>query len=359
MNATRVWTSSRRRVAMLALAGAALVTGCGGDDGGAGGGNGGGRANELTVVSYGGNYQDAQRKAYWEPFTRETGIRVREDSPSDNAKLKAMVEAGNVTWDIALVDDSFGHDSDGKWLEPIDYSMIDKSDFLQGYAGKYRVGADVEATVLAYRDDKFGGQAPAGLADFFDTTKFPGKRGAWSYVAGGILEAALIADGVAPQDLYPLDVDRALKKLETIRDDIVWWSEGAQAQELLTSGETPLSLVWTSRAVDARESGGAPVKVQWAQWLTQNGWWVIPKGAPHKAEAMELLDYQTSAKPQAALTKELPYGPTNKHALPLVDDRYKSELPTAHLDDRVVIDSFWWAQNYAEVDKQFQAWLLE
>lgn len=312
---------------------------------------------KLVVVSYGGDYQTAQDNAYWKPFqAANPGVTIVQDSPSDNAKIKAMVESGSVTWDIALVDDSFGLDTDAKWLEPIDYAVIDKSAFLPGYAQTYRLGADVEATVLAYRSDKLG-STPQGFVDFFDATTFPGKRAVWNYVAGGILEAALIADGVAADQLYPVDVDRALKKLESIRKDAIWWDTGAQSQQLLTSGEATFGLVWTGRAVAAAEAG-VPVKIQWNQWLTQNGWWVIPKGAPNKGLAMQLLKFQTAPAAQDALTKYLPYGPTNQGALAGIDPKYKDQLPTSHLTSRVTVDSAWWAQNFDAADKKFKAWLL-
>jgi putative spermidine/putrescine transport system substrate-binding protein len=355
----RLLRRSGATVSVLALSG--LLAACGGSDNSSGGDSGSstasGDSGQVTVASYGGDYQKAQDQAYWQPFQKANpGIKIVQDSPSDNAKIKAMAESGNVTWDMVLVDDSFGLDEHAKWLEPIDYSQIDKADFLPGYAEKYRIGADVEATVLAYREDKLD-SAPAGLADFFDTAKFPGKRSAWKYTAGGILEAALLADGVPADQLYPLDVDRALKKLDTIRKDLVWWTEGAQSQQLLSSGETPMGLVWTGRAVDAAKSAPA-VKVQWSQWLTQNGWWVVPKGSPNKAAAMKLLAYQTGPEAQAALTKFLPYGPPNQKALPNVDPKYKDQLPTSHLDGKVTVDAKWWAKNYDAVDKKFQAWLL-
>lgn len=338
-------------LATLGLPG--LLQACGG---GSGGGSGA-KAKQLTVVSYGGDYQKAQDTAYWKPYLKaHPDATITQDSPSDNAKIKAMAESGNVTWDLALVDDSFGLDTDAQWLEPIDYSVVDRNQFLPGYAQKYRLGADVEATVLAYRSDKVP-NAPTGLADFFDPAKVPGKRAAWKYAAGGIFEAALIADGVPADQLYPIDVERGLKKLDAIRDQLVWWTEGAQGQQLLSSGETPLGLVWTGRAVDAAEAG-APVKIQWAEWLTQNGWWVIPKGAPHKQFAMQLLAYQTSPQAQARLTKLLPYGPTNKGALKLVSPKYKRDLPTSHLANKITVDAAWWGKNYDAVDKKFQSWLL-
>ncbi|MEA2291311.1 MAG: putative spermidine/putrescine transport system substrate-binding protein [Solirubrobacteraceae bacterium] len=352
----------RGGAAAAAIAMAATLAACGGSDAsstdsGAAASGGDTTTGKVTIASYGGDYQKAQAEAYWKPFIKANpGFQVTEDSPSDNAKIRAMAESGNVTWDLVLVDDSFGLDSHAKYLEPIDYTNINKADFLPGYAGKYRIGADVEATVLAYNKDKVK-NAPAGLKDFFDTQKIPGKRSAWKYVAGGILEAALLADGVPAEQLYPLDVDRALKKLDTIRDDIVWWTEGAQSQQMLSSGETPLGFVWTGRAVDAAETG-APIDIDWTQWLTQNGWWVIPKGSPNKAAAQKLIDYMVSPEAQANMTKYLPYGPPNTKANAKVDPKYKDLLPTNHLDGRIEIDFKWWADNYDAVDKKFQAWLL-
>jgi len=312
----------------------------------------------LTVVSYGGGYQEAQDKAFFTPFAEANpSITIRQDSPSSNAKLKAMVESGNVTWDVVLVDDSFGLDTDAAWLEPIDYSIVDKSKFIEGYAGTYRVGADVEATVMAYRTDHFDGRAPANFADFFDTEKFPGKRAVWKFAPGGIFEAALLADGVAPDDLYPIDVQRALKKLDTIKDDIIWWETGAQAEQLLASGEASLGLVWVSRALNASEDG--TVGISWGQWTTQNGFWVVPKGTKNKELAMKAIEFFTSVPQQVEFTKYMPYGPTNKHAIDKAADRYKGNLPTDHLDTRVVVDSAWWSANVADVDLEFQDWLLQ
>jgi putative spermidine/putrescine transport system substrate-binding protein len=312
----------------------------------------------VTVVSYGGGYQEAQDKAFFTPFAKaNASVTVRQDSPTSNAKLKAMVESGNVTWDIALVDDSFGLESDAEWLEPIDYSIVDKDKFLEGYAGTYRVGADVEATVMAYRSDHFAGKAPATYADFFDTEKFPGKRALWKFAPGGIFEAALLADGVAPEELYPLDIERALKKLDTIKDNIIWWETGAQAEQLLASGEASLGLVWVSRAINA--SGNGSVSISWGNWTSQNGFWVVPKGTKNKELAMKAIEFFTSVPQQVEFTKYMPYGPTNKDATDKVADRYKGNLPTDHLDTRVVVDSAWWNANTADVDLEFQDWLLQ
>ena len=315
-------------------------------------------ATTLTVVSYGGSYQEAQDKALFKPYTQaNSDITIQQDSPSSAAKLKAMVEAGQVTWDIVDIDDSFGFDADAQWLEPIDYSIIDRSQFIEGYAQNYRIGSDVEATVITYRKDKFGNTPPNMFADFFNVAKFPGKRTVWKYAPGGIFEAALLADGVAVDKLYPIDVDRALKKLSTIKDEIIWWDTGAQSMQLMTSGEASLGLLWVGRALTAAQT--APVGVAWGQWTTQNGWWVVPKGSPNKQAAMQAIKFFTSPGPEAKFTEYLPYGPTNKLAVDKVAPTYKGNLPTDHLDTRVVVDAKWWNDNLAKIDPVFQEWLLK
>ncbi|PTM93606.1 ABC transporter substrate-binding protein [Mycoplana dimorpha] len=311
----------------------------------------------LTISSYGGGYQEAQSKSYFQPFMAQNpGIKIVEDSSSSNAKLKAMVETGNVTLDLMLTDDSFGLDADAQWLEPIDYSIVDKSKFIEGAAGTYRVASDIEATVLAYNANEYGGEAPNGFADFFDTEKFPGLRAVWKYSASGIFEAALIADGVKPEDLYPIDVERALKKLDRIKDDLVWWESGSQSEQLLASGEASMALVWVSRALSVGEKG---VKIDWTNWTSQTGYWVVPKGTKNKEAAMKAISFFTEPAQQIEFTKYMPYGPSNKHAVDSVDAKFKGNLPTDHLDTRILMDAEWWAENGAKVDLRFQEWLLQ
>lgn len=308
----------------------------------------------LTVASYGGAYQEAQAKAMFDRLP--AGLSVRQDSPSSDAKIIAMADAGNVTWDIVVVADNFGQAAQAKWLEAIDYGVIDRGTFLPGYAGDYRLGADVEGTVIAYRTDKFDGKKPVGFTDFFDVKTFPGKRAVWKYASGGIFEAALLADGVAPKDLYPLDIDRALKKLDTIRDHLIWWETGSQSEQFLTSGEASMGLVWVGRGLQAAKS--APVAIAWGQWTTQNAYWVVPKGTKYRKQAMEALKVFTSPEAQAAFAALMPYGPTNKAAVPLIDSPFKGNLPTDHLATKVEVDYQWWSANETAVNERFQEWLL-
>ena len=184
----------------------------------------------LSFTSFGGVYQEAQRKAWLEPYTALTGVKFTEDENSSNATIKSQVESGQVTWDVVDVGNDFGLDVHKDLLEPLDYTLIPKAEMNADLGiTDYRVPDITYGVVLAYNTDKTAGKVPAGWADYFDTAKIPGKRGAWDYSEGSMIEFALMADGVAPKDLYPLDLARATKKLDTIKDDIVFWQSGAES----------------------------------------------------------------------------------------------------------------------------------
>jgi putative spermidine/putrescine transport system substrate-binding protein len=310
----------------------------------------------LTVVSYGGPYQEAQAKAFFKPYMKaHPDVKIVQDGPSDNAKLRAMVESGKPQWDVVLLANDFGNASQGKWLEKIDYGVVDRSNLIKGYDGEYRAGADVEGTVMAYRSDKVDGQ-PTTWADFFDTKKFPGKRAINKYAAGGVLEAALLADGVKQEDLYPLDVKRALAKLDTIKKDIVWWDTAAQSQQLLESGEVSMGLVWVGRAADAAEKSA--VKINWDAWLSQDAYWMVPKGSPNAKEAMKLIAYMVTKDPQVDFTQLTDYGSVNPTAAEEQSVKANPDRPSNHLATRTTMDDEWWSKNLEGVTKKFNDWVL-
>lgn len=310
----------------------------------------------IRVASYGGPYQEAQSKAFFEPYMKDNpNVKIVQDSPSDNAKLRAMVESGNPQWDLVLLANDFGNEAQGKWLEEIDYTIVDKSKLLPNYAGKYRVGADVEGIVVAYRSDQLT-EAPRTWQDFFDLKRFPGKRALNKFAAGGALEAALLADGVPQDRLYPLDVQRALRKLGTIRDSIVWWETAAQSQQLLESGEVSMAMVWVGRAADAGKV--APVKINWDTWLSQDAYWMVPKGAANAKEAMKLIDFMTDKEPQLEFMKLTPYGTVNAEAAEDPSVATDPNRPSNHLDTQVKMNDEWWAENLERTMEEFQAWLL-
>lgn len=343
---------TRRRAIALALP-ALVVTGCAS----ASGGDGSDSSGPVTFVSWGGSYQEGQSRAWIEPYEKETGRQIIQDGPTDYSKLRTMVEAGQVTWDVVVVESDFGLEVDAEWLEPIDYSVVEQESILDGMADKYRVGILLYSVVLGYNTAALGSDVPQGWPDFFDTKRFPCKRAAQKRASSGILEVALMADGVPPSAVYPIDVDRALRGLDAVKDDIVWFDTGSEAQQLLASGEVCMAAIYNGRVYSAETDDGAPVDLVWDQHVFTADYLVVPKGAPHLDAAMELVAYITSPEPQGRLSRYLPYAPANTDASP--DPDIAPNLPTSHLESSLRFDDAWWAENFAAVDERFQSWLLE
>jgi putative spermidine/putrescine transport system substrate-binding protein len=310
----------------------------------------------LTFVSFGGVYQEAQRKAWLEPYTELTGVQFTEDENSSNATIKAQVEAGQVTWDVVDVGNDFGLEAHASLLEPLDFSLIPRDELNEDLGiGDYRIPDITYGVVLAYNTDATAGKVPEGWADYFDTTKIPGKRGAWDYSEGGMFEFALMADGVAPDALYPLDLPRATAKLDTIKDDIVFWGSGAESQELIGSGEVAMTMIWNGRGWSAKNIDNKPVEIQWNQQIVTADYLVVPKGSPNKDAAMKFIAYTACAANNAGPSEFIPYGPTNKNSEPnpaMVNDLSvtNADQNSAYFDDEYLIE------NFAEIDAAWLAW---
>lgn len=347
--------------ATLVLAVAACSGGAGSGSAGTSGNNSASGSTDapvtLTYVTYGGSYQQAQEKAWIQPYmAAHPNVKIVEESPPDYAKLKAMVESGNVTWDVVIVTSDFGTDKDGPLLEPIDCSVVPCSELNPNLVGKYRVPTIISSFLSAYRTDVFTSQVPQSWADFFDTKTFPGKRGLYKYCCGGVLEAALMADGVSPDKLYPLDVERALRKLDTLGDNAVWWETGAQSMQLLTDKEVAMGMSWDGRVYGVVQQG-TPVAAQWNQNLAVADYAVVPKGSKHVAEAMKLIAYMTSKEHNPQLSFYIPYAPTNVQGVAGADPSKKDWLSTTHQDVGSLINDTYYAQNYDALNTRFAAWL--
>ena len=321
------------------------------------------RADEtLVVVGQGGSYQDGQRQAYFTPFAKATGIRVLDQSPADVGKFQAMVESGNVEWDVVDVGQDFVlRGSKLGLLEPVDYKAIgiDQGDFPAALVTDHSVPSIVWSTTINYNTDLVASaKSPRSWADFWDVKKFPGDR-TLPKLPVNLFEIALLADGVEPAKLYPLDVDRAFRSLDRIKPAVhVWWETAAKAEELLADGEVAYSAAGNARVQKARRDGAA-VALNWEQAIQTSQSWVIPRGAKNKAAALKFLAFASSPERQAALTKFIDYGPSNKRAFQFIADG--TELPTspALQQRQVQTDPQWWAENYETVNDRFNHWLLK
>ena len=310
----------------------------------------------LSFVSFGGVYQEAQKKAWLDPYTALTGVQFVTDENSSNATIKAQVEAGQVTWDVVDVGNDFGLDANKDLLEPLDFTLIPKDELNEQLGiSDWRIPDITYGVVLAYNTDETAGKVPEGWADYFDTTKIPGKRGFWDYSEGGMFEFALMADGVKPADLYPLDLERATKKLNTIKDDLVPWSTGADSQSLIGSGEVAMTMIWNGRGWSAKNIDKKPVEIQWNQQIVTADYLVIPKGTPNKDPAMKFIAYTACAANNAGPSQYIPYGPTNKNSQ--ANPAMLKDLSVTNADENsAYFDDKWLIDNFAKVDAAWQAW---
>jgi putative spermidine/putrescine transport system substrate-binding protein len=354
LTTTKLTRQEFLKLSGIGLAGATLLgtTGCSGSR--EGGGDEGSAPRELVFTSYGGSFQRAQEQAWLKPYSRETGTEIHQDSPTDYARLQDMVENNKVTWDVVDVGNDFGLQSTAALLEPLDYSVIDKEPIPEGYASEYRVACMLYSNVLAYNTEQVEG-APSSWADFFNTQKFPGRRGLHK-VPSETMEVALLADGVLPGDLYPLDVNRALGKLDTIKDQILWWEDAGRSQRQIASGEVALISAWNGR-MQTEINTGAPVKIQWNQNLQTADYLVVPKGTTRKEEAMKLIAYCVSGENNYRLSDYIEYAPINGESIPKVDPQVAPQLPTAHRDVGVTYNAEWWDKNREAVTERFNEWV--
>lgn len=351
----------KKFLTVVSLASALLLAACGGSEEPKESGAAPAEDKQLVVVSWGGDYQAAQKDAMFTPFIEATGTNLVEDGPVNIGKIKSMVDSGNIQWDVV---DVLGQDIPKlvaqDLLEPIDYTIVDKTDLLASAANEYSVDIDYYSTVLSYNTDNLpNGAAPESWADFFDPAKFPGNRTMYKSPITS-LEIALLADGVPMDQLYPLDVDRAFTMLDKIKDDIIWWEQGAQPAQLLADKEVVLAAAWNARIAGAQDAG-QPLDFIYDQGVLDAESWVVVKGTKNKQTAMEFINFASQAQPQADLLSVMPYGPTNTKAFDLMDAEYGKTLPTheENIDKQMILDVTFWNDNFDTINDRFQEWLLK
>ncbi|MFN6925638.1 MAG: ABC transporter substrate-binding protein [Tabrizicola sp.] len=333
---------------------------------------------DVTVMSWGGAYGEAQNEAHVKPWSAATGnaaIMVDSDNPAP--AIKAMVEAGNVTVDVASVEyaDAIRLCDEGI-LEPIDAASLPPApdgtpateDFLPGAITECGVSTDIWSNVFAYDTTKFP-EGPKTAADFFDLEKFPGKRGLRKG-AKAVLEFALLGDGVPAAEVYdllrtPEGVDRAFAKLDTIKSQVVWWEAGSQAPQLLADGEVAMTTAYNGRIFAAVVNEGKPFQIVWDGQIYENEMYVVPKGAPNKDLAMDFIRYATSTEGLRAQAQHISYGPARRSSMKeeLIFKDGKTvmapHLPTApeNMGNALETSADFWVDYDAELNERFQAWL--
>jgi putative spermidine/putrescine transport system substrate-binding protein len=349
---------SVRLLAVVAAVCMAFVVGCGSDDEGGGGGGGGSdlSGQSATFVTFDIGQEPQFRPAFLDPVESDTGLRIAFDSPTDYAKLQAQVESDNVTWTVVQTDPWWTEAYCGKLIERIVVEVPAQPDAFE--SGPCGTPADAFAFLPTYDKDEFGDDPPTGWADFFDTEKYPGKRAVWgSYAINGVLEGALLADGVSPDQLYPLDLDRAFAKLDTIKDDIDFYDTLGQALGMMDSGEVVMAAITNSQGYDQTQTDGS-FEPMWEGALLSWDSYAVPKGAD-EAAARAILESLADPERQATLAESGAFGAISEDSEPDLTPAQEKWNPTtdANVAESIPMDQKYYADKNEEVIQRWTEWV--
>jgi len=345
-------------------------------------------AEDMTVVSWGGAYQNSQIEAYAKPYMADNpDINIIWDESSNEAvaKLRAMNEAGNITWDlvdvvasdaIRLCDEGQAMEVDhDELLAPAPDGTSASDDFGDLIVSDCFIPQIVYSTTFGYRTDvdEWGGNAPDDICDVFDLEAFPGKRSLEKRPINN-MEWALLCDGVAKEDVYDVleteeGQDRAFSKLDTIKDNVVWWSAGAETPQLLADKEVVIGSTYNGRLFSLIEEQDQPVAMLWDAQVFDLDGWIIPAGLSDERLAMvkDFLFFATDTQRLADQAKYISYGPARASSAPLVSTHadlgieMAPHMPTdpANAKNTFLYNYEWWADYRDDLDAKFQAWLAQ
>jgi putative spermidine/putrescine transport system substrate-binding protein len=321
-------------------------------------------AGQLRVMDSGAQWQTAAKLAVYEPFEKETGIKVvyAAGMTGSATQLKAMVQTGRAEWDVSQLGfPALLRAGKEGLLEPLDYGVIKTEGFMPGTTHEFALGFDTLAYLMAYDHTKFPDpqKAPKSWVDFWDLKGFPGRRSMGSR-AMGQCELALLADGVPPDKLYPIDFDRAFRKLDQVKRDMLWWTAWAQIAQFAVDRQVDVIAGFNARLQGAIENG-APFTFVWNQAILGIEGWGVVKGTPFKAEAMRFLAFTTRPEVQATFSKHMAFGPVNREAFKFLSPERAKILPTNPDSVRTGVwrSEQWWGDNEALAEAKWAEWRLK
>jgi putative spermidine/putrescine transport system substrate-binding protein len=346
------------------------------------------QAQDMTIVSWGGAYSKSQQLAYHDPYmAANPGVNIINDESSAEAvaKLRAMSEAGNVTWDVVdvvaadairLCDEGLAMEIDPDvHLAPAPDGTPASADFGDLLVSPCFIPQIVYSTTFGFRTDvaAWNGNEPDDVCDVFDLEAFPGKRGLEKRPINN-MEWALLCDGVEPDDVYDVlgtdaGVDQALAKLDTIKDEVVWWSAGAETPQRLADGEIVIGSTYNGRLFSVIEEQNQPVKMLWDWQVFDLDGWIIPTGLSEErlTRALDYIYFATDTQRLADQAKYISYGPARKSSAPLVGQHadlgidMAPHMPTdpENAKTTLLYNYEFWADNRDDIDAKFQAWLAQ
>lgn len=319
-------------------------------------------ARDVTIAGWGGNYQDAQREAYFKPFAERNGLSPVETTYLGGlAEIKAMVDTGNVTWDFLIMGGSeLQLACDEGLLEELDWDAIGgRDDLLPGAATDCGVGNVVIGNGFAYNSEVFP-EPPQDWADFFDRERFPGKRGVRNSPQFN-LEYALMADGVPVDEIYdvlstPEGVDRAFAQWDRIKDLLQYWESGAQPVEWLASNNVALSTGYNGRIVMAKAEG-KPLEFVWRNHIVNMDGWAMVKGSPYKDYLTDFIQTVNDPANQAKFSSLMPYGPSNVLAAGELPAELLGGLPAGdNINEAAFFSDAFWIDHLDELRERWDRW---
>jgi len=320
------------------------------------------KPESIVVNAAGGAVNKGLREAFFNEYEKRYGIKVVDTSPTDFGKLRAMVQSGNVEWSVMEINEADAERAVRlNLLEPIDPKVVN----LAGHPkelqdNKFVVTRGIYSTVLGYRTDVFASRPrPKNWAEFWDAKSFPGPRSLRNSAVDN-LEFALMADGVPATKLYPLDVDRAFKKMEQIKPHVsVWWTTGAQSAQVLIDKECVLGTAWHGRFFTAIKDG-APIAIDFNQGIIHRTPFGIPRGAKDAYWGQRFLALLTEPQLQAKYANLMSYPGLHQDAIKYTDPKMVPFLPTSenNLGKQAWSDAAWWNDNADKVEERWNRFML-
>ncbi|MHA1165449.1 MAG: ABC transporter substrate-binding protein [Alphaproteobacteria bacterium] len=334
----------------------------------------------LKVASWGGAYTESQRRAYFTPFQDETGIAI--EVVNHKGALKVLTDdntSATPDWDLVDLEPAVLERAcaQGK-LEKVNPSDLADAgdgtsaadDFLPGMLHECGIPSVAWSSAIVFDTRAFKKAKPKSAKDFFDVKRFPGKR-ALPRGPKYIFELALMADGVEPEDVYTTlatqeGAARALKVLEGLRGNIIWWDRGQEPLQALASRKATMALAFNGRIFSAIVAQNKPFALIWDGQVFDLDMWAIPKGTPHKSSALKFIAFATRPERLAAQARWFPYGPVRKSALkligkhPEVDANMSDYIPTSQMNFKRALrmDAIWWEEHGAEMIERIKIWRI-
>jgi spermidine/putrescine-binding protein len=340
--------TGRMPAVAVSVAAALMVAGCDMSSSGS--------SDKIVAANYGGISGDTIAAMIGKPFEEESGKSIQHIASGVGfvAKVEAQNQAGKVAWDV--IEGAGAQEAallwSKKFLEPLPTDVRTKLEKVSIPNGVNQYGVLLGTTgyVIACNMEKIKA-CPSNPADFWNVEAFPGRRAMVSNPFAA-MASALVADGVKPNEVFPMNIDRAFKKLKEIRPHVaIWATSGDQQVQIMRDGQVDMSIMWNGRAKSVID-GGVPLRLEWGGSLANPNYMVVLKGGPNTKAAMSYLEwYGMHAKPQADVARKLAYGMSNKGVVELLSPSEAALLPEGGTNgnNQVRLDGDWWAHNADKV----------